>query len=102
MSGVLAVVSTAFVTVKALASPTYVSGSVPGFTGQVTCFPSGGIAPYSYEWIDVNGISVLSPTNPNNNTTRFAGSPGSSDFYCRVTDNAGQTADSNTITAELF
>lgn len=93
----------------ASAAPTGVAGYVAGgvdataTTLPATATPSGGIAPYTYEWTQVSGPSwtIDSPTAA---TTTFSNAlnPGETSnaiFACTVTDATGYEAVTNTVSA---
>lgn len=84
----------------ASASPSDVFGSVSGFGGQTvtsgytTVTPTGGLAPFTYNWPVGSGMT---PTNPTNATTAFSkfllpGQDLIADAPCTVTDALGSTA----------
>lgn len=71
-------------------------------TNNVTATVSGGVGPYSYNWVQIGGPSATIYT-PSNATTNFgmALGPGDSEqgqFRCTVTDANGLTAQA-TVTA---
>lgn len=97
MTGIVALAGTVFGRVRVTASPEIVLGTTPGLSGQVTATVEEGVGPFSYSWIRSSGEAGIGPTSPNTAATRFSGVDGTAYFYCRVTDAAGRTGDSNTV-----
>jgi hypothetical protein len=84
-------------------APTY-SGFGTGvkYTASTTATPSGGLAPYTYDWTiyDAHGATgAPTATSPTSATTTFnatIGGPGevwAGTFRCRVRDSAGRSVD---------
>lgn len=77
-------------------------------TSEVTAIPSGGVEPYTYLWVrtDANP-GTWSITAATSATTRFFGGncgPGDeldATFHCTVTDAAGNSAVSDTVSAHV-
>lgn len=95
---------------SAVASPEYVSGAIdrskPGTvtTDITTASPSGGKAPYTYEWTELSGALIIS--DPSSASTYFYGIVAAGDqktgtFTCTVTDAAGAIAVTNVVTATV-
>lgn len=95
---------------SAVASPDYVSGAIdrskPGTvtTNITTASPSGGRAPYTYEWTELSGELTIS--DPSSASTYFSGIVAAGDqktgtFTCTITDAAGATAVTNIVTATV-
>jgi hypothetical protein len=97
----------------ASASPTAVSGSgnspsgITISTGPSSVTVTGGVAPYTYSWTKVSGISGWSAISPTSASSSFrcsgviAGDTETSTWHCTVTDAASGTAVSNTISAQV-
>jgi hypothetical protein len=93
--------SSIFVSPLSLAiAPTSVSGIItaPGTvtTNVASSTPTGGLAPFTYSWVRISGVSA-SPTSPTNAATSFnffLDTPGTASavFRCTVTDALGSTA----------
>lgn len=71
-------------------------------TPTITATPSGGTAPYTYNWQYISGDLSVYPTNPTSSSTDFAqfGSPEFtyiSNYRCVVTDSASNTVNSATV-----
>lgn len=84
-----------------------VSGSRTGAglvtTTAATATPTGGLAPYTYAWVNIGGVG--SPNTPASATTTFSATLGSGDdtfgdFQCTVTDSLGTTA--TAVTTAFF
>ncbi|GEM_PF-4186501 len=77
-------------------------------TGIVTLTPSGGEAPYSYNWNDLNGPSSWSIVVVSPGQARFAcqGVAPMDEVYgvfsCTVTDARGRQVTTNEITASVY
>jgi acetyl esterase/lipase len=66
-----------------------------GWTWWFSVHGSGGVAPYTFQWYE--GTTLLAgQTSMVLSVTK--NSPGTYTFYCRVSDSAGATANSNTVT----
>jgi hypothetical protein len=85
------------------ASPSAVSVT----TEVVTVTATGGVAPYTFAWVDIDGFSGWSIAVVGDGQARFtraATGPGDSEtnnFKCEVTDAAGRKVDSPTIAATV-
>ena len=84
------------------ASATQVGTGTATTTPTITATPSGGTAPYTYNWQYISGDSSVYPTNPTSAATDFArfGSPEFtyvSNYRCVVTDSASNTVNSATV-----
>jgi len=69
-----------------------------GQSKTFTSSPSGGTSPYSYQWY-LNSAPVSGATNPS--WTFTPASTGTYQVYLRITDNAGQSATSNTANVNV-
>lgn len=97
--------------VTAVASPSAVSGAGPGTPSTVvsntsTVTPSGGVAPYTYDWEYVSGDAAISVDADTSATTSWrkvlaAGALASATWRCKVTDSTGQIGYSNNVLIEL-
>lgn len=64
---------------------------------------SGGVAPYSYQWMRISGSSDIEAYDPNNAETQFrwigawSGPPRVSAWVCQVTDSANETTTTSSI-----
>ena len=88
----------------AIAAPDDLFASGGGFaqTGNCTCTPTGGVAPYTFAWEKVSG-TTLGLTGSTSATTRFnTNAPFAIATYrCKVTDDDNTIAFSNNVTVEL-
>lgn len=83
----------------------YAGGSYYLSAGPVTCTPSGGTGPYTYQWIR-NAGDALTADSPTAQASTFGYYSAPSDvrvasFYCRVTDSLSNAANSGLVTVEL-
>jgi len=66
-----------------------------GWTWWFSVHGSGGVAPYTFQWYE--GTTLLTgQTSMTLSVTK--NTPGTYTYYCKVTDSAGATANSNTVT----
>jgi hypothetical protein len=105
------VLRTVFESVGSSTSGTSLSGS--GATPYIatsaaaTITPSGGTAPYVYEWIEVFNNNSIFAVTPNAATTYFArnacvsGELYNAQFFCRVTDGYGGVTDGDPVDIDL-
>lgn len=88
-------------TLSASASPTLVSVTDTTTSDPVTVSVSGGVAPYSYEWVRVSGSSNIEISDIIGSVVEFGwigplnGSPRVANWVCTVTDGANATASTN-------
>jgi hypothetical protein len=85
-------------TLSASASPTLVSVTDTTNSDPVTVSVSGGVAPYSYEWVRVSGSSNIEISDIIGSVVEFGwigpfnGPPRLANWVCTVTDAANATA----------
>lgn len=86
-----------------VASPDDLAGSAPGFafTGNCTCTPSGGVAPYSFLWQHVSGTPITIQNSTSNVTSFSSAVTATSVYRCRVTDDDSTIVFSNNVDIEL-
>ncbi len=96
------------ISLTALAVPTPVSGVGSGTvtTGVTNAVPVGGESPFIYSWSQVSGdaMTITSPTGSSTAFQKTGVVPSdafSGVFQCLVTDNAGRTTTTNTVTANI-
>ncbi len=82
------------------------TGNGPFSTGGVTATPSGGSAPYSYDWEFVSGSGAIAPTADTAASTAFSASgtapeTKNASWRCKVTDNLGTVAYSGNVTVSI-
>jgi SprB repeat len=71
--------------------------------GYVTVSVSGGVAPYTYQWVRISGSSDIEASNPDSPVTEFQwngpwnGPPRLSAWVCHVTDSANDTATTGSV-----
>lgn len=76
----------------------YENGNEPAYvtTGNVTCIPTGGTAPYTYAWSVVVSATSVTINNPTMATTSFSATvfneQSEAQAQCLVTDALGATA----------
>jgi hypothetical protein len=76
-------------------------------TQSVEAIPDGGAEPYSYLWAQTGGTGTWAIASPTSAITNFTGGncgPGdslSATFHCTVTDSAGNSAVTGTVTATV-
>ncbi len=70
-----------------------------GWTWRVFVHNNGGAAPYTFQWYE-NTTALTGQTSMVLSVTK--NSPGVYNFYCKVTDSAGATANSNNVTLTVF
>jgi len=78
-----------------------VQGSGIATSAPVTATPSGGVAPFTYSWTRVSGLSstATTPTAATSAFSRFVGvgESASEEWRCTVTDALGTTANSPNV-----
>jgi hypothetical protein len=71
--------------------------------GYVTVSVSGGIGPYSYQWVRISGSSDIEATDPNGAATEFQwvgpwnGPARLSNWVCQVTDSTNETVSTGSV-----
>ncbi len=84
-------------TLSASASPSLASVTASSPSDVVTVSVSGGVAPYSYQWVRVSGTSDIEASDPNSPATDFRwvgvfnGPARLSNWVCQVTDSNNET-----------
>ena len=78
----------------------------PVFSPPITCTVTGGVAPYTYNWLNVGGDQVTKPTSQSSNSTSFKrGVANGGDWisYWRLYafDSVGSIAASPLVTVEI-
>nr|WP_295109574.1 SprB repeat-containing protein [uncultured Caulobacter sp.] len=92
-------------TLSASASPSIVGLDDDSWSDPVTVSVSGGIGPYTYQWVRTSGSSDIDCTDPNSDVTQFrwlgafGGPPRLSGWVCQVTDSANETTSTGLIRA---
>lgn len=88
-------------TLSASASPTVIGVG----EGYVTVSVSGGVAPYTYQWVRISGSSDIEATNPDSPATEFQwvgpwnGPARLSAWVCQVTDSSNATTSTGVVHA---
>lgn len=102
MTGILAAIS-AGAGLQVVASPSSVSGPF-GQSAPSTATVVGGLAPITYSWQNRGGDGNVYAADANLATTVFVTAgffPTTATMVCVVTDAAGRTGESNTVSVTL-
>ena len=73
--------------------------------GYATVSVSGGVAPFSYQWVRISGSTDIEATDPNSAATEFqwngpwTSPPRVSAWVCQVTDATNETVTTNSVHA---
>lgn len=92
-------------TLSASASPSIVGLDDDNWSDPVTVSVSGGIGPYTYQWVRTSGSSDIEATDSTSPVTQFrwlgafGGPPRLSGWICQVTDSANETTSTGLIRA---
>jgi hypothetical protein len=92
-------------TLSASASPSIVGLDDSTWSDPVSVSVSGGIGPYSYEWVRISGSSDIEATDPTSPVTEFRwlgsfnGPPRLSGWVCQVTDSGNETTSTSVVRA---
>lgn len=71
--------------------------------GYVTVSVSGGVGPYSYQWVRISGSTDIEATDPSSSATEFqwigpwTGPARLSAWVCQVTDSTNETVSTGIV-----
>lgn len=81
------------------------SGTNPLTSSAVTCYPTGGVGPYTYQWQYVSGNNFVGCNSPTSQTTTFGYNDltgiYTSFWECKVTDSNGIVVPSENLEIDI-